>query len=516
MTKATPPPFVHDQEHQSALNRFTWSSRPSITAVLVAAPVLIRMALASLSISSAYLSIDTAHAQSILSTSNAVEAPNGAGIARTITTNPSFDTSNPFFAPLGTNGRSCATCHGLTEALTFTAAHAQKLFDDTAGMHPIFAAVDGANSPSADMSTVDARRNNTSLLRTKGLIRVEFAPPKNAEFVIESVDDPYNYANTSRVSAYRRPLASTNLRFASTVMWDGRELDKTGNTQRALRSQVIDAVLGHMQAPQAPSRATVKSIVDFETHLFTTQVVDNEAGALDEAPIFAGPESLLRQAPLIRSLRALRRGPPPQRGPTREREARPNPLGVFNYFRPWLEIPGETRSPEQRRQESIARGEQLFNTRPFLISNAPGFTDTRNEGKERLRRVALTGARLGTCSSCHNLSSIGSSAKPLLINTGISDGSMRTPDMPLYTLRNKKTGARVQTTDPGAAMKSGKWRDIGKFKVPSLRALESHSPYMHNGFTGDLLELLAFYDRRFTIGLTEQEKLDLQAFLKAL
>jgi hypothetical protein len=39
---------------------------------------------------------------------------------------------------------------------------------------------------------------------------------------------------------------------------------------------------------------------------------------------------------------------------------------------------------------------------------------------------------------------------------------------------------------------------------------------MHNGFTGDLLELLAFYDRRFTIGLTEQEKLDLQAFLKAL
>ena len=495
----------------------SWHPKPKRSQrSLYSLPLFGRIAATVLSLITALHPTDTLWAQEVLNTTNAVESPNGAGIARTITTKPSFDTSNPFFVSLGTNGRSCATCHGLTEALTFTADHTQKLFDETAGLHPLFAAVDGANSPTSDMSTVDARRANTSLLRTKGLIRVELSLPKKAEFVIESVEDPYKYANTSRISAYRRPLASTNLRFASTVMWDGRELDKTGNVQKALRSQVVDAVLGHMQAPQPPSVATVKSIVDFETHLFTTQVFDNVAGALDEAPILAGPESLLRQAPLIRSVRGFRRGPPPQRGPTRERQIRPSPLGVFTYFQPWLDIPGDSRLPQQLRQESIARGEQLFNTRPFLISNAPGFTDTQKEGKERFRGFALNGARLGTCSSCHNLASIGSSAKPLLINTGISDVSMRTPDMPLYTLRNKKTGARVQTTDPGAAMKSGKWRDIGKFKVPSLRALESHSPYMHNGFTGDLLELLSFYDRRFTIGLTEQEKLDLEAFLGAL
>ena len=88
--------------------------------------------------------------------------------------------------------------------------------------------------------------------------------------------------------------------------------------------------------------------------------------------------------------------------------------------------------------------------------------------------------------------------------------------MPLYTLRNKVTGARIQTTDPGAAMTTGKWADIGKFKTPSLRGLETHSPYMHNGFSDELLDSINFYDTRFSIGLTSQEKNDLKVFLQAL
>ncbi|UUZ50184.1 hypothetical protein LP420_09495 [Massilia sp. B-10] len=41
--------------------------------------------------------------------------------------------------------------------------------------------------------------------------------------------------------------------------------------------------------------------------------------------------------------------------------------------------------------------------------------------------------------------------------------------MPLYTLRNSATGVQVQTSDPGVAMVTGKWNDIGKFKTPNLR-----------------------------------------------
>jgi hypothetical protein len=39
---------------------------------------------------------------------------------------------------------------------------------------------------------------------------------------------------------------------------------------------------------------------------------------------------------------------------------------------------------------------------------------------------------------------------------------------------------------------------------------------MHNGFSAELLDVINFYDKRFSIGLTETEKSDLTAFLEAL
>lgn len=486
------------------MNAYRNSPRPPRFAALLALLPLLIAQLPSTSL-----------AQQTGSAANAIESENATGVSRTITTLPSFDTNNPFFLSLGTNGRSCATCHGLTEGLNFTAERAQNLFDETAGLHPIFAQVDGADSPVGDMSTEAARRANTTMIRTRGLIRVELALPANSEFIIERVDDPYHYANQLRVSAYRRPLPSTNLRFMSTVMWDGRELPASGDVRQALRSQIVDAVLGHMQAPTPPSRTVVDQVLDFETHLFTTQVEDNDAGRLDEPPILAGPESLLRGRTVsfrprgARSpLRAGRRATLPGPAPTQ--------LDVFAYFRPWRDASRISPTPDRVRQESIARGEKLFNTRAFTISNVPGFTDRPAQPPQPKGSPQRNGAVVGTCSSCHNLANVGSSAAPLLMNTGISDGARRTPDMPLYTLKNRKTGARVQTTDPGAAMKSGKWVDIGKFKVPSLRALETHSPYMHNGFSADLFDIVQFYDNRFAIGLTDAEKRDLKAFLEAL
>jgi len=86
----------------------------------------------------------------------------------------------------------------------------------------------------------------------------------------------------------------------------------------------------------------------------------------------------------------------------------------------------------------------------------------------------------------------------------------------LYTLRNKQTFATIQTTDPGRAMITGSWKDIGKSKGPILRALATRAPYFHNGSAGDLDAVVDFYDQRFGIGLTEEEKADLIAFLRTL
>jgi cytochrome c peroxidase len=40
--------------------------------------------------------------------------------------------------------------------------------------------------------------------------------------------------------------------------------------------------------------------------------------------------------------------------------------------------------------------------------------------------------------------------------------------------------------------------------------------YFHNGFAKDLWSVVDFYDTRFHIGFTKQEKSDLAAFLRSL
>lgn len=103
-----------------------------------------------------------------------------------------------------------------------------------------------------------------------------------------------------------------------------------------------------------------------------------------------------------------------------------------------------------------------------------------------------------------------------LFNTGTAAANLRTPDLPLYTLRNNATGEVIDTSDPASAMASGKWSDIGRFKTPGLRGLASRAPYFHNGSQRRIEDVVRFYDTRFRIGFSPQEASDLAAFLKAL
>lgn len=72
------------------------------------------------------------------------------------------------------------------------------------------------------------------------------------------------------------------------------------------------------------------------------------------------------------------------------------------------------------------------------------------------------------------------------------------------------------TTDPGRALITGKWKDVGRFKGPILRGLAARAPYFHNGSARDLAAVVEFYDQRFDLHLTDQEKADLVAFLRSL
>src|SRR5919204_1918044 len=73
--------------------------------------------------------------------------PNPTGVLRTYTVNGAIDFNNPFFQSLGTNGRSCASCHQPSDGWTITPAHVQARFEASGGEDPIFRTNDGSNSP---------------------------------------------------------------------------------------------------------------------------------------------------------------------------------------------------------------------------------------------------------------------------------------------------------------------------------------------------------------------------------
>jgi len=108
----------------------------------------------------------------------------------------------------------------------------------------------------------------------------------------------------------------------------------------------------------------------------------------------------------------------------------------------------------------------------------------------------------------------------LAINIGVTDypaqGGLDISGLPVYTIKCNSTGATVRTTDPGRALISGKCADVGKTKGPILRALAARAPYFHNGSAATLMDAVEFYDQRFNLNMTEQQKADLVAFLQTL
>ena len=189
---------------------------------------------------------------------------NPAGVHRTLTTTGGMDEGNPFFQELGTNGRSCFTCHRPAQAWTITPAELGERFDATAGLDPVFRVNDGSNCLAADVSSIGKRREAFSLLLTRGVIRIDLQVPAHAEFDVIDVDDPYDCgAPLAIVSMYRRPLPTTNLGFISAVMWDGRQTAPGQDIRSDLITQARDAVVEHAEG-MAPTNTQLRAIVDFE------------------------------------------------------------------------------------------------------------------------------------------------------------------------------------------------------------------------------------------------------------
>jgi hypothetical protein len=431
---------------------------------------------------------------------------------------PTHTGSNPFFQSLGSNGRACATCHEPRSAWGVSAASIQQRFDASDGTDPIFRLVDGATCDHDDVSSLSAKRQSYSLLLSNGLIRVFLPlpatqlgsnPPLKRDYEILSVDDRYGCTNLSSdppiVSVYRRPLPSANLKFLLgcpdgdpscahlSIMWDGRE--------PSLQSQVTDATLGHAQAVNPPTDAQIAQIVSFETQIFDAQIDDHTVGHLDQHGGNGGPVFLSNQPFFIGSNDSLGSG---------------FNDNVFTLFDAWAN-PKNSDGRDAARA-SIARGEAIFNSKQFTITAVNGLNLSNSDP---LGPHAL---KTGTCTTCHDSPNVGNHSKVLPLDIGIADDNPPALDvagLPLFTVQcldsgGSRLGPSFRVTDLGRALISGKCADVGKVKGPILRGLAARAPYFHNGSAATFDTLVDFYNQRFSIGFTDQEKADLIAFLNTL
>ncbi len=426
---------------------------------------------------------------------NPLNSNDPTGTLSTYSTAGGVDLSNPFFQNLGTNGRTCGSCHVSSDAWTVTPPDIQARFNSSEGLDPIFRPVDGSNCPSDDVSTFQARQSAYSLLLNKGLIRISLPMPPNAGFTITSIDDPYSCPQTTATQPafYRRPLPATNLDFLSAVMWDGRETvfgpipGKSIDLTQSLTNQGIDATMGHAQAINQPTSQQLAQIVSFETALYTAQSQDENAGNLTAFGATGGPANLSTQ-PFYIGINDSLGGDP------NGNAFNPN---VFTLYNNWANL------NSQPNRQAVARGQALFNTLQFQITGVGGLPDTQ----------------AGHCTTCHDSPNVGnhSFSVPLNIGTTVYPPvpALDVAGLPVYTVQCSD-GTSVQVTDLGRAMISGQCADVGKVKGPILRGLAGRAPYFHNGAAATLTAVVEFYDERFNLNLTEQQKSDLVAFLQTL
>ena len=364
------------------------------------------------------------------------------------------------------------------------------------------------------------------------------------------------------LSLFRRPIVNTGVNFDSAVLWDGRD-----GIGALAESQVPKAIQSLLLGKGTDPRIN-QAIADFMTGVVTDQVYDNAAQSLAAHDAGGGARNLLAMADDLARPCAYRTafpqipGMPSPGAPvltpfspptcTRIDAGKPHTFGM-DLFDAWARLPGDGGGIDAARA-AIARGQKLFNT---VALHQPADLDGKlldvasaaNGGVNLDRADRIPAGTPIHCVTCHAAHNLGNNPNPNFIgrigtdSLGILEGLVaksaaqdplllpilaNARKLPLYCLRpNKDTtpfseatcGTRpddVKTTDPGRAMVTGLIADVGKFKPPVLRDLAGRAPYFHAGTAATIFDLIDFYDARFEINLTKEQKSDLAKFLLAL
>ena len=432
---------------------------------------------------------------------------------------------HPFFEPIGSNGRACVTCHQPASAMSLSLEAIRERWKTTQGKDPLFAAVDGSNCPDLRQE----QESSHSLLLNRGLVRVALPwPPVKGkpQFSIEVVSDPTG-CNTSAtyglrssqptVSVFRRPRVAANLKYVTNPhpqfalkLGGLAEIDpETGQPvsmnfmadarEPSLRSQARSASHDHLQLKALLKDSDLQRIVDFESQIYVAQIADRQAGRLDES------------------------GGPPALGPRAMASHNTGVLGdndynsVFQMFDTWKK---PTPSPQSDFRASVARGNDIFMFRQFWLRDAT-----------HINSIGLGNPLKRTCATCHNAQMTGQDLSAGWVDLGTTNYPTWTEpgfysdsrELPIFKITCNQDapphpylGRVIYTSDPGRALISGRCVDVGSVVMQQFRGLAARAPYFSNGSAQTLRDLVDYYDRRFDMKLSGQEKQDLTNFLGVL
>jgi hypothetical protein len=463
--------------------------------------------------------------------------PNAAGALGILNSAGPIETrGHPFFEALGANGRGCVTCHQPSDAMALSVATVRERWDATGGQDPLFAGFDGRNCPHLPAGDPAAH----SLLLTRGLVRVALPwPPRDAngvalpvEFTLEAVRDPtgcnthpvHGLASAQpTVSVYRRPRPVANTKYLTHSNFGvGPFIAKSGLPAvrdpdtglptsmnmmadarvTTLKAQAADAARTHLGLTSGLPADALRGIVSFEEQIFAAQAHDAAAGALTAPPGF-GPRNLAAAPAGVLGNNTTR--------------------WVFPLGDAWSQPEATDSATLREGRAAIARGHDVFMFRTFFIRDSM-----------HLNSVGLGNPVKRTCSTCHGMHmtgmdvangwmDIGTTNLPWAREAPLNPWTSDTPQLPLFKVTcnadvapHAFLGRVIYTQDPGRALVSGKCNDVGAIVMQQFRGLSARAPYFSNGSAATLRELVDFYDRRYSIGYSEQEKRDLIAFLAAL
>jgi hypothetical protein len=449
--------------------------------------------------------------------------PNANGTLRVLLEGGAMKTKgHPFFMPLAASGRACITCHQPSDSMSLSAETAQERWKVTGGKDPLFAPYDGSNCPTLPQGDPASH----SLLLEHGLFRIQRPwPPRDLkgeavkpDYTIEVVRDPTGCnggkfgpkADKPSISVYRRPRPLANLKYLLAVgfAYDPKQgmplpLDPeegkpmSGNLMAdgragTLHLQMADAASTHLELTKHLTPAQMREITAFESRLFTAQQRDTSGTTLDADGAEGGPAK-------------LQKSQPGQLGSI----GRP----VWSEFEAW-EKPVKGLSPAQAAfRASVARGARVFREKTFLISDSAGINSP----------IGFGNPVRNSCVFCHNMSQMGNDVAPGQVDLGTTTLPFAdpAPHLPLFRITclgkpHPHYGRVIYTSDPGYALTTGRCADVGKITLQSMRGLSARAPYFSNGSAKDLRGVVDYYDRRYHIGYSEQEKQDLVNLMRSL